>query len=150
MLLKLYSYATVNVAYLTIITYIISSFQDDDLYLMKKEIKLRFALSLGQLPVHKFFLIPARSKSNYAKYLPKYIFYPLVMICNFAILAFTYMLYESIEYQYTRSTFKSFIGFIRFISDVVVFLTWITIFIARMLSYTFGTINSWFKLAWSN
>jgi hypothetical protein len=150
---NLYSHSTIYVCYITFFSYLISYLfpvyylNNTIQHFIRSEFSDRFKLAIGQFFVHRFFLIPARSSKHYADWLPKYIFYPAVMICNVMLTYHIKMLCESIVGQLNSRTYRDSLG-LSVICDFTVLIIWFSVLVSRWVSYTFGVICSWFKLAW--
>lgn len=111
MIRTLYNYSAIVVSCITIFTFAISSPSEEmrsfhgDQALVDKELRLRFFLVVGQLVIHSKFLIPARRDPKYAQFLPRRLFYPALMVCNFAIVYFilgiaSFIIYSSVLWSY--------------------------------------------------
>lgn len=150
---NLYSHSTIYVCYITFFSFLISYlfpiyYSNNTIqHFIRFEFSDRLRLAIGQFFVHQFFLIPARSNKHYADFLPKFIFYPAVMICNFMLAYHIKLLAESIIDQITYSCYRDYLK-LSVVCDFVIIMTWGFVLIGRCISYTFGIVSVWFKLAW--
>jgi hypothetical protein len=145
----IYNYATIYTSSITFLSYIITLLFPSNLIhtLIFREFNTRLKLSLGQFLIHKYYLIPARKKYSFAKFLPSYLFYPSIMICNMGLIYFIDELNSSIQFQLYHKLDKDSLGLTKYM-DGIVLIIWIYVLLYRIISYVFAMTRVWFKLKW--
>jgi hypothetical protein len=151
-----YSYSSVYVSCLTIVSFFISimfkpSYETlyDNHYIthIHNEFVSRLQLAIPQFFIHYFFLIPARTNSNYARYFPRTLFYPALFVCNIMLAMHVRKLFDSIAHQWYYGMHRDTLR-LTYLCDIIILCIWTSVLISRVLSYMFCTTDTWFKLAW--
>src|SRR5690348_9931638 len=88
-----YTYSTVSVSILTILSWISHWNESYKMNFLGESFKTRLMMSFGQLPVHLFFLVRAKTDNKLADKLPPWLFYKLLIVCNISI---AYMLLNAV------------------------------------------------------